>query len=137
VARPVAVSHAGREVRHAVEHRVYLRNHVLSVDDDRLATWRPERHVEDRAVFGDVDLLAAKHGVDALTQPDLLGEADEEAERLVGYAVLRVVEVQADTFDRQAFAATRVVGEELAEVDVADPRVMLAEGLPGRAVGER
>src|SRR5438552_2832896 len=131
VAGPATVAQAGREVRHAVEHRVHLRDHVLAVDDDRLVAWRPERHVEHRAVLCHVDLLAAEHGVDAFTEPGLLSESEKERERLVGDAVLRVVEVQADALDRQALAATRVVGEELAEMDVADLGVMVAQRLPG------
>src|SRR5712664_434834 len=124
---PSSVPDAGRELGHAVEHRVHFGDHVLAVDENRLVAGRPEGHVEHRAVLGHVDLLAAEHGVDALAQPGLLGELDEETERLVGHAVLRVVEVQADALDRQALAATRVVGEELAEMDVADPRVMVAQ----------
>src|SRR5439155_1189398 len=87
--------------------------------------------VEDRAVLGHVDLVAAEHGVDALAQPDLLGEPKEEAEGVLGHAVLRVVEVQAHAFDRETLTATRIVGEELAVVDVPDLRVMVAESLPG------
>ena len=68
---------------------------------------------------------------------DLLGEPKEEAEGVLGHAVLRVVEVQAHAFDRETLTATRIVGEELAEVDVPDLRVMVAESLPGGAVGER
>src|SRR6266849_8954833 len=110
---------------------VHFGNHVLAVDENRLVAGRPEGHVQHRAVLGDVDLLAAEHGVDALAQPGLLGEVDEETERLVGHAVLRVVEVEAHALDRQALAATRVVGEELAEMDVAHLRVMLAQRFPG------
>src|SRR5262249_60021564 len=93
-------------------------------------------HMKHRAVLRHVDLLAAEHGVDPLAQPGFLGEAEEETECLVGQAVLRVVEVQADALDRQALAATRVVGEELAEMNVADLRVMVAKALPGWTLGE-
>ena len=72
--------------------------------------------MQDGPLLGDVDLLAAEHGVDAGSQAGFLGQLQEEIQRLVGDAVLGVVEVDADGLDRQAFAAFRVVGEELPEV---------------------
>jgi hypothetical protein len=60
----------------------------------------------------------------------------QQPERLIGDAVLRVVEVDADRLGGQAFAAARVVGEEAAQVQVADLLVMRAQGLPGGAAGE-
>ncbi len=48
--------------------------------------------MEDGPVLGDVDVLAGEHGVAALGDTGSLGEAEEELERLVGDAVLRVVE---------------------------------------------
>jgi len=34
--------------------------YALPVDDDRLATLHPQRHVEDRSALGHVDLVAAE-----------------------------------------------------------------------------
>src|SRR5207244_6058597 len=45
-------------------------------------------------------------------------------------AGLAVAPVTPPALDLQAFAATRVVGKELAEMDVADLRVMVAQRLP-------
>ena len=67
-------AHAVGEGRHLVEHGVDLGHDVLAVDDDRRALRRAQRHVQDGAVLGDVDLLAAEHRVDARAQAGLLGE---------------------------------------------------------------
>ncbi len=94
---------------------------------------RAQRDVQHRAVLGDVDLLAAEHRVDPRAQPAFLGELDQQRERLVGDAVLRVVEVEARRLGRQALAALRVVGEELAQMQVAHLRQMGRKRLPRRA----
>ena len=60
-----------------------------------VASRRAQRHVQDGPVFRDVDLLAPEHGVDARPQAGLLGQLQQQLERLVGDAILRVVEVEA------------------------------------------
>jgi hypothetical protein len=61
---PVCPFHAPLRTRHLLQHRVDLGNYVLAIHDDRCPSRRAQRHVEHRAVLGDVDLVAAKHGVD-------------------------------------------------------------------------
>ena len=78
VALPLAAADAVGEVGHLVEHGMNLRHDVLAVDDDGCAFRRAQRHVQDGPIFGDVDLLAAKHRVDPRAQPGLLGELDEQ-----------------------------------------------------------
>ena len=63
------------EVGHLVEHGVDLGHDVLAVDDDGCALRRAQRHVQDGALLGDVDLLAAEHGVDPRAQAGLLAPA--------------------------------------------------------------
>ena len=72
VALPGAAADAVAEVRHLVEHGVDLGHHVLAVDDDRCAARRAQGHVQDGAVFRDVDLVAPEHGVDARAQAGFL-----------------------------------------------------------------
>ena len=74
VAFPFAAADAVGEVGHLVEHGVNLRHDVLAVDDDGCALRRPQGHVQHGAVFGDVDFLAAEHGVDPRAQPGFLGQ---------------------------------------------------------------
>ncbi len=101
------------EVGHLVEHGVDLGHHVLAVDDDRCAARRAQGHVQDGAVFRDVDLVAAEHGVDPRAQAGFLRQLQEELEGLVGDAILRVVEEEARRLGRQALAALGIIREEL------------------------
>ena len=75
-------------VRYLVEHGVHLRQHVLAVHDDLLLSRCPQGHVEHSALLGGVDLVAPEHRIDAVAQSHRLSQADEEAKRLVGHAVL-------------------------------------------------
>src|SRR5512132_3030391 len=68
VAFPRAASHAVGEVRHLVEYVMDLRDNVLAIDNDRSPFRCAECHMQDCAVFRDVDLLATKHSVNPLTQ---------------------------------------------------------------------
>ena len=77
---------------------------------------RAQRHVQNGPVFGDVDLLAPEHGVDPLAQAGFLGQLQQELERLIGDAILRVIEINADGLGRHALAALGVVCKELAEM---------------------
>ena len=79
VALPCAAAHAVGEVGHLVEHGVHLGHHVLAVDDDVGRSRGAQGHVQDRAVFGDVDPVAAEHRVDALAQAAFLGQLHEES----------------------------------------------------------
>jgi hypothetical protein len=92
--------------------------------------------VQDGPPLGDVDLLAAEHGVDPVAQARLLGQPAQQRERLVGDAVLRVVEEEAGGLGREALAPRRVLGEEPAEMQVADVLVVRLERLPGRAASQ-
>ena len=115
---------------------MHLGHHVLAVHDDGFALWGAQGHVQDGPLFGDVDLLPAKHGIDTGPQAGFLGQLQEELERLVGDAVLGVIEVDADGLGGQALSAFGVVREELSEVQFPDHWVMGFEGLPRRALSE-
>ena len=91
--------------------------------------------MQDGAVFGDVDLFAAKHGVDARLQARFLGQLQEQLERLIGDAVLGVIEEDAGGLRRQPLAATGIFGEQVAEMHVAHLLGVSFQGLPGGAVG--
>ena len=107
------------EGAHPVEHLVHLGDDVDTVDDERGAARHPQRNVEHGAVLGDVDPLAGEHRVAPLGDTGLLRERDEQPERLVGDAVLRVVEEEAGRLARQPLRPARIRGEEIAEVHVA------------------
>ena len=134
---PVTAAHSLGKVGHLVQHGVHVRHDVLAVDSDLLIPRRAQRHVQHRAVFGDVDLIPAEHRVDALAQAALLGEIEQQFERLVGDAVLGVVQVQAGRFNRQTLAALGVLGEQRPEMNVAHDFIVRRQGLPCRALGDR
>ena len=51
-------------VGHFVQHGVDFGHDVFAVDQDRGPPRRPQGNVEHGAAIGDVDFVAAKHGVD-------------------------------------------------------------------------
>ncbi len=134
VSPPGAVADLVSEAGHAVEHLVDLRDHVLAVDADHGIAWCTQRRVQDRAILGDVDVLAAEHGLDALDEASLPGEVPQQPQGLVGDAVLGVVEEQSGCLQGQPAASLRVIGEQLSQVTPADVALMLLQGLPGRTL---
>ena len=116
---------------------MYLRHHVLAIDQDGRILRGAQRGVQDGAFFGDVDLVALEHGVDARAKAAFVGELQEELERFVGDAVFGVVEEDAEGFQTQALAALRILGEELAQVQRLHLGEVGFEGLPGGFLTER
>ena len=111
---PVVPSHdagadAVAEGRHAVEHGVHLGDDVDPVDDQRRRARHAQRDVEHGAVLGVVDVLAGEHRGGPLPHPCLVGEGEQQPQRLVGDAVLGVVEVDVDRVGGQPGAARRVL----------------------------
>ena len=125
-----AVADTGREVRHAVEDGMDLGDDVHAVDDDRCVARRAQRHVQDGAPLADVDLGAAEHGVDARAQLRFIGERDQQVQRLVGHALLRVVEEEAGGLGGEALAAAGIRREEPPQMGLADRGGVTRERLP-------
>ena len=99
---------------------MHLGDDVDTVDDERRVPRHAQRDVQHRPILGDVDVLAAEHRLGALAHAARVGERAEQRERLVGDAVLGVVEVPARDLDVEAIAAVRVVGEDRPQVPRAD-----------------
>jgi len=70
-------------------HYIILRRRLNSTTS---ATRRPERDVQHGAAFRRVDLLAGKHRVAPAGDPAIVDQRQKELQRLVGDAVLGVVE---------------------------------------------
>ena len=98
---------------------MHVGDDVLAVDEQACRGREPQRGVQNRAVFGGVDVLAGEHRGDALAQPRLVGQRQQQAQQLGGDALLGVVEVDAGGFECEALAALRIGGEELAQVQRA------------------
>ncbi len=135
VAGPLARAHPLREGGHPVEDRVHGRHDVLAVDLDHRVTRRPQRGVQHRTVLGDVDPLAAEHGV---PQPEHVrrgGQLAQQPQRLVGDEVLGVVDVQITDLERVPGAAPGVGREQVPQMGVRQLLTVLGQGRPlGRLV---
>ena len=88
-------------------------------------------------ILRDVDLLAAEHGVDVVPQPALLGQGHQKLDGLVGDAILGVIQEQAGGLQGHLLAALGIVGEEPAEVQLADFAMVGLQGLPRWPVNEK
>src|SRR5512142_1011418 len=100
---PRAAANLFDKLRHLVEHGVNLANHVHAIEEDLLALWRAQRDMQNRPLFGDVDLVAREHGVDVLAQAGLLRELQEQSSRLAGDSILRVVEIETHDLQGETF----------------------------------
>ena len=132
VSPPLAAANLLRENGHPVKHGVHLGHNIDSVNENLFTPGGAQGDVKNSPILRDVDLLAAEHGLNAFTEAALLGEIDEEADRLVRDTILRVVQVKAGTFGGQALAAKGIIGEERPQMHIADLPVMLLQGLPRR-----
>src|SRR5690348_14275588 len=81
---PLSAAHTIRKLGHAVEHGVDLRYDVLPVHKHRFIFRSTQSNVKDRALFSDVDLLAAEHRVNAGAQTAVHGELEEKLKSLIG-----------------------------------------------------
>ncbi len=137
MAFPVAAADAVGEVCHLVQNRMHVGHHIPAVDEDRSIPWRAQRHMESGPPLRDIDLLAAEHGIDALAQARLLRKLEQQLQRLVSDAVLRIVEIDPDGLGGQPFTAPGVVGEQLAKMDALDLLMMVLQGHPGGTLAQR
>ena len=69
--------------------------------------------------------------------PDSLGELQQQPQRLVGDAVLGIVEIEAGGFDRQPLAALAILGKELPQMHALDLLIVLLQQRPGGARAQR
>ena len=93
--------------------------------------------MQHRAILRDIDRVAAKHRLDALAQSGLLGELDQQPQRLVGDAVLGVVEIDPGALDREALPALGIIREELPQMQALSPLVVLLQRFPSRERAQR
>ena len=90
--------------------------------------------MQDGAVFREINPVTAEHRVDGRPQAGFLGQRNQQPERFVGDAVLRVIKVKADRLGGQALAAPGVGSEQFSQVQALDFPAMRSEGFPGLAL---
>ena len=115
-ARPRAVADLLGERAGPPEHLVDLGHDVLAVDLDHRARRRPQRHVQHRAVLGDVDPLAGEHGVAAGLDAGDVGDGQQRGHHVVVDALLGVVDAQVTDVQQVALGPAGIGGEQLPEV---------------------
>ena len=135
VSLPLAAAHALGKGTHGFENLVNLGNDIHAVHFDHLSLGRPESHVKDGPVLGNVDLLPCEHLVAVLLQTDFLGELNQVFQRLVIDAVLGVVEIESAGLCRQALSACGVGGKEILQRCLGDLITIRGEGFPGWEFG--
>ena len=61
---PLAATHRVSEPGHPIEHGVDFRHDIFAIDNNGCAPGSTQGYVQHRTIFGDVDLVAAKHRID-------------------------------------------------------------------------
>ena len=131
VALPLAGADAVGEGGHAVEHLMDLRHDVDAVGADHGAARGAERHVEDGAVLGDVDVLAREHPGASGGEGRLAQERQQVAHHRRVHALLAEIHVDLVRLGRERAGSARVRGEQVAQVRRPDPRGVRGEGAEG------
>src|SRR5215475_7522207 len=80
VSLPFAGAYTIGKVSHPVQYSVDFGHDILSIHKDRFIFRSAECHVQHCSLFGDIDLLPAKHRVDPRTQTRLCGKLEKELE---------------------------------------------------------
>ena len=132
---PLAVTDAVGKGTHRLEDLVDLGDHIDTIDLDHLSPGSTEGDMENGTTLGDVDLLPGEHLVAVLLESSLLGELDKKGKRLVGDAVLRVVEVETAGLGGKSLTTGRISGEEFLEGCLGDLVAVFSEGFPGGELG--
>ena len=68
VAFPLPAAHPVGKVSHLVEDGMHLGHHVLAIYDDRLPFGGSQGYVQHGTLLGNVNFVAAKHGVETRPQ---------------------------------------------------------------------
>ena len=124
------------ELRHAVQHGMHVRHHVAAVMRDGGVARGPQRHVQHRASFRNIDGFAAEHGVDPRAQAGFIGKLQQQAHGFVGDAVLGIVQVETRGLHAQALPAPRIFGKQVPQMDGTDLLVMALQRLPGGTLAQ-
>jgi hypothetical protein len=83
-----------------------------------------QRHVQHRAVFGVVDLLAGEHALAPVRHIGFLGQLQQQAHGLIGDAVLRVVQQQLAHLQRKPLEPPRIRREQVAHAHTGHDGLM-------------
>ena len=86
--------------------------------------------MQDRPVLGRVDVLTGEHRVDLLPQPAASRRRAAAAQGFPRDPVLGIVDDRDHRLDDELVAASRVRGEDLPQMGIADLPVVVGQGRP-------
>ena len=89
--------------------------------------------MQNRPLFRDIDLLAAEHCVDSRLQAGLFGKLNQKLESFIRDYVLRIVQINAQSFQCQTLAALGIICKEVPEMCFPDILRVIFEAFPGWA----
>src|ERR1700734_3413654 len=113
------------------------RHDILAVQNDRLTLRRAQRNMQHSPVLRNVDLVPTEHRIDLLAQTRFLGQLDQQLQRLVGNAILRVVEKNSTRLRSKTLTASRIRFKQLTQMFLPNLLKMGLKGLPRWAFAER
>src|SRR3569623_1548113 len=125
-----------REVAGSSEHSVDLGLHVGTAGIDWMVVAFAQRDMQHGTVFGDVDGVAAEHLLRPATDVGLAREIHQQRHGLGSGDVLGIIQQHVVEGAREPGIALRIVGKQLAHVDVAQLLMMRLQGLPGRRLSQ-
>ena len=106
-----ALAYVGGELEHPLPRVEDVRHDVVTVDQHRLAGEIAQSGVKDRALLGDVDLLAGEHRLPLGFNPGGLGQFDERRQNRRIDPLLRIVEQEIVKGDAERLETIGMVGE--------------------------
>ena len=83
------------------------------------------------SIFRDVDFLATEHGLDPRPQTGFIRQLQQQFDRFVCDAILRVIQKKPGGLGGHALTALWVGGEQFSQMQPFDFLVMRRECLPG------
>ncbi len=102
---------------------------IGAVDDDRPVRPVAQRDMQDGAVLRGVDRLAGEHALAQAGDIGGLGQGNEQADGLVGYPVLGIIEREIAEAQGKPRKALRIVGKQIAQTDLFQRLPMLSQRL--------
>ena len=131
VAGPLPAAYGVTKGLHVLEDRVHLGHDICAVHDDGTIGAVAQRDVEHGALFGDVDLVPVEHLLGPAFEIRLPGEVAQELHRLLGDAILRVVQQQILELQGELTKTLGILGEEIPHVDAGHLLLVCFQRLPG------
>src|SRR5690554_7930541 len=122
--------HLVHDALHAAQLLVHLGGDVLAVHHAGSSLGQPQGPMHRRPALGGIHRLTAKQSVDPVGQVLLARQREQSVDRLLGQALLGVIEQQRAAISVQALEALRIIGEKLRQMGVLDVIGMLSQDPP-------